>query len=74
MNLSDRERRLLVVLAAFIVVVGAAMVLLRGGGDEVVGLEPFPSATPSAEVSVSPVSPTPTVFIVPPGTRDPFKA
>lgn len=73
MNLSDREKRLLLILGAFILVVGAAVVLLRGGG-EAVEVEPFPTASPTVEVSVSPASPTPTVFVVPPGTRDPFKA
>lgn len=73
MNLSDREKRLLTILGGFILVVGAAMVLLRGGGDAV-DLEPFPTASPSVEVSVAPPSPTPTVFVIPPGTRDPFKA
>lgn len=72
MNLSDREKRLLLVLAAFILIVGAAMVLLRGGEDAA-ELEPFPTASPTVEVSVSPASPTPTVFVVPSGTRDPFK-
>lgn len=73
MNLSDRERRLLLILAAFIVVLGAAILLLRGGGDSAL-VEPFPSASPTAVVSETPASPTPTVFVVPPGTRDPFKA
>lgn len=73
MNLSDRERRLLIILAVFILVAGAATLLLRGG-DEVADLEPFPTASPTAQVSISPASPTPSVFVVPPGTRDPFKA